>query len=542
MNEKQAVKKILLFVLVLALFAGYLSALEVAESEITGAAEGATIEFINYSGPHAVINTAEEIRGIGAELGTALRTAPTAGTPARYWIQHIVDASVATGFDADILTLGPGAGVDHIDNIRRILSAYLTAAYGYSDRDSRLLAEFITVYNAVYRGRMEMFRGRYKPAVVAALDPARAGLALRYDEWPGRTQIVIPLSDSRFSGTLSTVSTTAITDPAVVEQLREDPDRAIDSRKDMVELKEREAEEAQQRAADAQRQAAQAAEREAATAREADAARRAAEQAQRDAAAAREEAAARPDDQAARQAAAQAEQDAAAAREEAARAAAERDAAREETAARREEAEAEQTLADTKQQEAIADRREVASDQQEVIAEQRAEAQRQAADALATAQPATALRVLDERTLLADLVIVDLNTGKIIKTSVLNTIRGRTIADTGRFFVAIAGTKTGSGAVRLVQIDPATLEVLKQGADNIAEASMLVVSGPDVYAVLETGDGFVLGRFDQGLEVKARSAIKVSAWTAITVTPKGILVQAVDGTIRLLRSSDLTAL
>jgi len=541
-NERHVVTKILVGVVFLTLLAGPLCAIEVAEDEITRAADGATIEFINYVGPHAVINTVEQIRGIGTALGTGLLNAASAGNPARYWIQHIVDASVTTGFDADVLTLGPGVGVDHIDNIRRILSAYLMAAYGYNDQDSRLLATFITVYNAVYRGRMDMFGSRYKPAVVAALDPARAGLALRYTEWPGRTQIVIPLSDPRFIGTISTVSTSAITDASVVQQLREDPDRGIDIRKDMVELKEREAEEAQQRAADAQREAVQAADREAVARAEAAEAARAAEQAERAAAAARQQAAARPEDQAAQQAAAQAEETAVAARQQAAQDAAERDAARQETVARREEASAEQALADTRQQDAITDRREVARDQQEVIAEQRAEAQRQAADALATAQPAISLRVLDERTLLSDLVIVDLSTGRILKTSVLNTIRGRTIADTGTFFVAIAGTNTGTGAVRLVQIDPASLEVLRQGADNIAEVSLLVVNGPDIYAVLETGDGFVLGRFDHGLEVRARSAIRVRAWTAITVTPRGVLVQATDGVIRLLRSSDLSAL
>ncbi len=534
-------KKILCVLTLLAVILLPALALEVDQKEVSDAALNATIEFVNYTGPQDRIDTAEEIRGIGTALGQAIRTAPTAGSRSRYYIIHAVDPAVQTGFDADILVLGPDAGVDHIDNLRRIISAYLTAAYGYAERDSRTLAEFITIYNAVYRGKLDMFKSRYKPVVTGYLEAAKAGLALRYNEWPGQTQIVIPLSDIRLSGTISAISTTAITDPAVVEQLREDPSRGVDTRKDMVDLKEREAEAAQQRAAEAQRDAVTAQETAAAQRAETAAAQRDAAAAATAAQKAEQAAAANPDDKAAQEAAAAARREADAKAAEAAKSEQELTAAQNEVDQNRETAAEEQTFADTKQKEVIADRREVAVDQQEVIAEETAAAEQAAQNALASAIPAWALRIVDEQALLSELLLINLADGKPMKTSTLNTIRGRFLYDTGSALVAIAGKKAGNGAIRLVQINPQTLEILKQGTDNIAEYSVLVQSGADFYAVIEqAAGGFVLGRFDSALEAKAKSALTVSQFTPVTVTAKGLLVQAADGQIRLLRATDLS--
>ena len=84
--------------------------------------------------------------------------------------------------------------MDHIDNLRRIIAAYLESAYGYSRQDSQTLAVFVTVYNAVYRGKLDVFKQKYKTVVTKNLTANKAGLALNYAEWPGKTQIVIPLS------------------------------------------------------------------------------------------------------------------------------------------------------------------------------------------------------------------------------------------------------------------------------------------------------------------------------------------------------------
>jgi len=532
-------KRITSFLLMMALIVG-LFGLEVDRKEIESGGAASVIEFVNYNGPHSVINTAAEIRGIGTSLVSSFSGGNTAGDPSRYHVIHAVDSAVTTGLDADILILGPGATVDHIDNVRRILASYLSAAYGYSEKDSGVLAVYITVYNAVYRGKMDVFSGRYKPVVTKHLVTEKVGLSLRYDEWPGRSQIVIPLSDPRLAGTISTVDTSALTSKDVTEKIKEDGESGISTRKDMVDIKEREGTEAQGRAETAQTEATKAKAEAAKKQQEAVAAEAKAKDARAESEKANTEAAAKPDDPVAQKKAAEATVKADKATAESAEKQKEAAKAEETVTSKETAATADQKLADTKEKEATEERREIASDAQKDLDKKEADAKDASRAALATSIPRAALRVIDDSTMLSELVLINLADGKIIKTSSLNSVRNRTLIDTGGSLMAVAGKKSGSGAVRLVLIDPSTLEVTAQGKDSIAEKSMLAQGGNDYYAVLELEGGTcVLGRFDSSLALKARSAIQVIPHTAIAVTPNGILVQNDKGMIRLLRSTDL---
>lgn len=518
----------------------FLFTLEVDRPELQQAVSGATIEFINYVGPHTSVSTAEEIRRIGFSLADAINGRSSAGDNNRYQIIHAVDPEVTGKLDADILVIGAGSTVDHIDNIRRILSAYLVRAYGYSESDAGTLAYYVTIYNAVYRGKMNVFTERYKPVVTGYLSGENAGIAIRWDQWPGKTRLVIPLNDPRFSGTLSTVDTSTLSEEDVIEKMREEDDAALDTRKGMVDLKERESEEAQERAETAQKEAVESrteAEQKRTEEREA---RREAEEAAKKAEAARAEAEKRPDDPDAQKAAEQAEQDAA---QKAAAAEAKKESlaeAEQQVQQKESEAETEQKFADTKQSEALDDRKEIASDTQKVIDKEAAESRAAAGEAFAAVIPGYALRVLDKNSLVSELVLVNLANGETIKTSTLNSIRNRAVVDAGASLMAVAGKKSGSGDVTLVLINPETLELVKTGTVSLSEASMLVKNGNDYYAVVEQSSGTcVIGRFDANLELKVSSTVSVLPETAITVTPRGLLVQNEKGTIRLLRATDL---
>ncbi len=158
-------------VLALVAAAAAVFAQNVAEDELRSVRDR-TIEFINYEGPHTRVDTLEEIRGLGAALGRAVRAgAMRAGSEARYAVIRVRDASAPSGLDADILILVPGAVVDHIRNLRHILGAYLEEAYGYSRADAGVLATFLTVYNAVYRGNLEYFERRTNPPCFRTLLP-----------------------------------------------------------------------------------------------------------------------------------------------------------------------------------------------------------------------------------------------------------------------------------------------------------------------------------------------------------------------------------
>ena len=232
------------------------SAISVDRSEIQSAGD-TEIVFRNYSGPHSVINTVEQIRAIGSGIGRQVSANPgrtgLVGDAGRYAVIHAVDPSTSGRFDADIFIIGRGATVDHITNVRRIISAYLVSAYGYSVRDADTIATFVTVYNAVYRGNLEYFKSRYKEIVTGNLSQPIVGLSTNYEDWPGNTQIVIPLSD--LSGGLGTVDTSLISDKDVIKSMQDEDDKGIDARKDMVDIKEREADEAQAKADEAQARA-----------------------------------------------------------------------------------------------------------------------------------------------------------------------------------------------------------------------------------------------------------------------------------------------
>lgn len=517
-------KRILAFVLALAVMAPAF-AQSVAEDEL-GSVAGRAVEFINYVGPHDRIESAAEIRAIGQRLGRAVAAgAVRAGEAGRYQVIHAVDPSVREGFDADIIILGEAVRVDHIRNLRRIIAGYLEGAYAYSAADADTLAVFITIYNAVYRGDMAYFGRLYKQVVLRELDQFTAGLALRWDQWPGRSRIVIPLTSRAGAGVVGSVATTPISDAATVEGLRrEDPSAVVDTRQDLVDIKERDVE--QERAAiETERQrlaaeeAALAAERDRL---EAERERRAAQQAAAGQTAPGASLETGPGTAAA--AGPGAEQEArlelteAGRREEAALA--EREAA---LARDREELAAREQAAAAKEEEIAADRREIAQEQRQEIAAQVAQAQEQAAAGVAL------FELMDPDQPLSRLVLVELSSGRTLRRSEINTIRAASALDLGPAYAAVAGQATGTGgAVRLVRIDKADYSKVVEGKDEIFPETQLWRFGTSLYAVTRKGSDWVIGRFDpETLELTASSA-PVTRFTAL-IENQGRLVAQKPG-------------
>lgn len=568
-------------------------AIEVDQNELRQA-ENTPIEFINYTGPHSEIDSLQSIAAIGTALAGAAQRG-RAGDMNRYAVIHAVDTSVTAGLDADILIIGSGARVDHVTNLRVIIAGYLRAAYGYSEKDAKTIAHFVTIYNAVYRGNFDAFKAKYKAVVLKNLAADKVGLALRYDEWAGKTQIVIPLSDQKYSGTLSTIDTTSISDKNVVEKMREQDDKDLATRKDMIDLKERESDAARERAdvarqdaaaarkdastkqkeaesaqkdADKSKAAAQQSKKDAEKARkEADAAKKQAAQSEKAAAAAQKQAQKDPNN---RKAAAEAEkkqqeaekakqkaaeknktaaekasdakkvdQEAAAKQKEAASKQKEADQAGQKAQTKEKEAAAEQQFADTKEQEAQSDRKDIAADTRQILEDKRAERKAQDEAVFASSMPRAALKIIDPNTMLAEVVLLDLRTEKSLKTSSLNTVRGRMLVEGTESLIAIAGSKGGNQMITLVSINPRTLEMTKQATVSVAEQSMLVPADNGCYAVIEQSGKYVLARFDENLEVKARSTVTVLPYTAIRLTEKGLIVQDTANNIRVLNAETL---
>jgi hypothetical protein len=485
----------------------------------------APVTFINYEGPHARIETRAQIRNIGYGLGAAVRGGTAGpGAAGRYFVFHSVSAPDGDRLDADIFGLGVDTGVDHIRNLRLIIQGYLEGAYGYGERDAALLAEYVTVYNAVYRGSWDYFTGRYKNPVTGLLVRERAGLSIRYDEWPGRTMMLIPLGSGR-GGPLSTVDTSSLTDGRVTEELRKEDDRSVEERRDMVDLKEREAQEAEQKA-QVQREAIREEEQRIAREKadvnnernEIDRAR----QENRQDTQRTEEERRRQDQELDR-------------REEAADRQAEGlDRREDELARQRQEAGETEEFAERKNAEARQEREEIAKDQQEIITREEA-----------AAGPVSGIlgaSIESPDTSLGRLVKYSTADWSELRRSALATIDVRTVSFIGDRIIAVAGENRGNGAIRLVEISGDSLEMTGQGDDDIHPGSLLWINGGSIYAITVSEGRLYLGRFNDRLVKQARSNITVHPHAAVLFQGNSLMTQRGDGSAAILNPSDLTEL
>ncbi|MDR0386897.1 MAG: hypothetical protein LBH57_02550 [Treponema sp.] len=512
------------------------------------------IFFINYEGPYARIETRSQIRNIGYVLGTTIRGgALRAGGLARYFVIHSMSGPEDTKLDADIFGLGIDTGVDHIRNLRLIIQGYLEGAYAYSAQDAALLAEYITIYNAVFRGDWNYFSGRYKAPVTQNLESDKAGLSIRFDEWPGRTLMLFPLATGR-AGSLSAVDTSSLSSPEVVNEMRKEDDMGIDSRRDMVDLKEREADEAEQRAA-LQREAiaeeenrlAQGREEVARQREEAARGREAVEQDRAEIEREREElradeAAGRADPEETRRREEELDRREAEADKqaeelgkqeaEADKQAEELDEQEEALAEKREEAEKTEQFAEQKAEEARQEREEIARDQQALIDRQDSRA----------AQPAGILgvRLADAGSPLGRFVRVNPADGRELSASALNTVNVRTVISAAEKLFTVAGENKGNGAVRIVEINPDTLEMAKQGDDDIHPQSLLWVYGGKLYAITSQEGSLYLARFNADLEREARSNVTIHPYATPVFQGDAVLVQRADGSPAVLNGGDLS--
>ncbi|MDR1862836.1 MAG: hypothetical protein LBQ67_02830 [Treponema sp.] len=485
-----------------------------------------SVEFINYEGPYSRIETRAQIRAIGYSQGVMVRNnIDRTGISSRYFVIHSVSPGDGTKLDADVFGLGADVGVDHIRNLRLILQGYLEGAYGYSERDAALLAEYVTVYNVVYREDWEYFGSRYKSSVMENLSREKTGLSIRYDEWPGRTLMLVPLGMGS-AGPLNAVDTTSITDSRVTEQLRQEPDRGVDTRQGMVDLKERQSEEAGQQA-EVQREAVR--EEEQRIAREREEAARQRERAQQEQQQVAQERR-QPD----------ANQERLDQREEAARQQ-EREAdekdqqldqREEDLEDRKQEAEETQEFADQKAEEARQDREEIARDQQAMINQENLEQ--------TPVEGILGASILSLNGSLGRVVKLNPDNGQEVKRSPLNTVNARTLTLSGGKIIAIAGENRGSGAVRLIEINRDTLEMVKQGEDDISPQSLLWANGSDLYAVSSSGGNLYLARFNTDLVRQARSSVTVHPYGGIAFSDGYIVTQRSDGSAVLLNPGDLS--
>ena len=487
------------------LFLSNAYSLPVNQNELESAGTIDSVSFESYSGPHKIVESADTIRGIGSSLGTLLATpseSVTLSLNPKYTVVHAVDPNETQKLDADIFIVNSTATVDHIDNLRRIISGFLVSAYGYSQKDADTLSVFITVYNAVYRSKMDFWNSRYKDVVTKNLTQEKAGLALSYTQWPGATQIVIPLGEV-VDGGLSTVDTSAISDKNVISSMQEDNDKGIDARKDLVNIKEREAEIAAEKAVEAKKTETES--------------QKALENEQAKLPELKRDAALNPEDENKQKTVRQSEDRI--------------QKLKEEIAASAQKAKEQQAKADKKSTEAVSERSQIAGDQQKIVNAQDEQI-----------VPVFALKLSNEEKQLSKLVKINSLTGKTLKESPVTMIHSRTFYKTGDKFLAIAGQSKGNAAVKLVLLDSEKMDVTSQSEEDIAENSVLVKINESYLCVISENKKYYIGKFDEKLNLICKSETAVNKATPITVLEKTIYVTNDKGSLIQLSADDLKEL
>jgi len=317
--------------------------------------------------------------------------------------------------------------------------------------------------------------------------------------------MLIPLGP----GGLSAVDTSTITDKRVVEELRKEDDRGIPQRQGMVNLKEREAEQTEKRV-QVERQAIKQEENKIAQER-----RNIAQERQK----------VQEDQEAGKisQAQAQQKQDELNKREQAT------DEKDKELDNRRDEVQKLVNVVEKKTDEAQQERKEIAKDQQSAITAQ-------------TTEGVIGVMVSRETPAIMGKLVRISMTGNELKRSALDSVHIRTLSLVGGKILAIAGENKGNGAVRLIEINQSSLEMAKQGDDDILTGSLLWINASDLYAItvdLQTKYCY-LGRFDTNLALKAKSSARVHPNASVTIQQGRLLTQDENGAAIVLDPADLS--
>lgn len=534
---------------------GVLAALEVDRDEVEEASD-ADIEFENYEGPVETIDSRDAIREIGRVMGRGITASDEADYDGRYLVSRIIGDVEDRRLAADLIELTETSRVDHIENLRRIISGYLDTAWEYERDDADLLARFITIYNAVNRGAMDLFSERYREAVVSELDSDRAGLATSYRRWAGQTQLVVPIRDDRAPGVLDAVDPRQLVDAQVIDELRTRRDLGIEDRKAIIDFIERVIEE--RTAAIQEERTALDEEQEGIQERRAELDQEAAEADDEDAPDADGADQAEPDepepdepepaetepDQEAREEDPEAQdepgpdepaQDETGDDPDA-------EAAEDEPPDDADESEAEEERRELDEREAeIVERQEELDEEEEELedlTERVEELYEETADDQATLEDQRAPTdvvafVLGDSEGRFELAVVDFDDATLVGEQTVPVVTRELTEFQGG--IVVAHGRTG----RLLMLEPSSLSLMVESDSPVVPGSRVRVVDGHLLTVIPNDDEFVVGEFDAQLVLQRRSARPVLEDTDIVVREDELLVQGENGELRVLRLDDI---
>ncbi len=470
------------------------------------------VEFINYQGPHEVIESRSAIMSIGDSLAEIISSGSMQGSVSgKYRILHLLDSSEPDKKGADIVIVEADAKVDHIRNLRLILAAYLTKMYTYNNQDAMLIAEFITYYNAVYRGNLDYLGKIYINKVMVNLSKENAGIDINYKNWPGKTRLVIPLK-SAADGASQKPDAFALADKGVVEDLRKGDNMGIDERKKIVELQEESLAEDKKALADKEQGVAQkeqgVAEKESAVDQKQKELDQKKESGQITEAQAQEEQK-------------KIDEEKSAVEEE-----------KQQVAAEKEAAEAQRRDIEQKE-ESIAESRESIAQDSNTVRDR--EAAGSTGTSLASGLGAPSGRVpflrLEEsdKGFFGHFVLYDLAEQKLLIPSDAPVVGGRLYIDTPSGYVMPARSEKGSFVLTVLSKEE--LSPVIRGNEEIYTQSYLLYLDNKIYCTVRMADKLVIGKYSHDLKLEAASDIEVFADTFIASINNFLVFQNKEGTL-----------
>lgn len=506
-------KKPAILIFLMLIFTVLMPAIDVDRDEVQSYGDK-PIEFYNYVGPYKFINTLDEILGLGTQLGVQVDPDSSGNFTIgnKYSVIHSVQPEIPAGLDGDIFFVGRDGAVDHIRNLRYIIASYLQSAYSYDFEDAFLLAKFITYYNAAYYQNLPYFQKLYKEGVLKYLSEDKVGLSTHYSEWAGKSAIVIPLSERRSSDTGKAIDTGEITTNEVIEVMRKEKNDEIDTRKDMVNLREGEIAQEEQAIDQEQEKITEEKQRMDETIKDIKT----------------------TDDGMEKEILTPEEEKQVADLED----------QKGQLEQQNTQLEEEKASLEVEKNEVVKMREDIADDANKQIDEQNAEK-----SVFTSKDPDVGTEVImlkientGESIPYGRLIKVDIDNYKITAESELNSVRGRTLTLLGGKLFAVAGMESGSGTVKLVEIDMTSLGITKESSVAVFPDTLLWVSKNNFFAVISEGNDLKIGLFDDKLTLKATSEVSVEPYMSPLIQGSSLYVQTSDGAIVELSADTLEML
>lgn len=163
---------------------------KLGESEIR---DSEKIKFTNRSNARAAENVKRQNDQIGRKLSEMIEAEPSSVHEYKDVSVRRIFAEKNGQFGGDIISLDSDSGFGHINSIYRILASYIQNSFGYQEDRADIIALYVLYYNAMHRSEKSYFKTKYSEKLLDVLKVNSTGIGKTFKEWPGRTQIVIPL-------------------------------------------------------------------------------------------------------------------------------------------------------------------------------------------------------------------------------------------------------------------------------------------------------------------------------------------------------------